>query len=143
MTHRFTVGGHKGYITVGLYEDGRPGELFLAVSKEGSTVRGLLDSLGVSVSLGLQYGVPLAVYIERFQLSRFEPAGWSSHPELGYAHSLVDYVFRWLELRFGPAPDEADSATAVHSWSEGDTCRRCGGVLSVSRNTCPDCGVAL
>jgi ribonucleoside-diphosphate reductase alpha chain len=100
LTHHFSVGGQEGYVTVGLYEDGLPGELFIRMAKEGSTVSGLMDSFATAVSLALQYGVPLQVLCDKFSHTRFEPSGWSGNPKIGYAKSLTDYLFRWLELRF-------------------------------------------
>jgi ribonucleoside-diphosphate reductase alpha chain len=100
LTHHFSVGGQEGYVTIGLYEDGLPGELFIRMSKEGSTVSGLMDSFATAVSLALQYGVPLQVLCDKFSHTRFEPSGWSGNPKIGYAKSLMDYLFRWLELRF-------------------------------------------
>ena len=100
LTHHFSVGGQEGYVTVGLYEDGLPGELFIRMAKEGSTVSGLMDSFATAVSLALQYGVPLRVLCEKFSHMRFEPSGWSGNPKIGYAKSLMDYLFRWIELRF-------------------------------------------
>ena len=100
LTHHFSVGGQEGYVTIGLYEDGLPGEMFIRMSKEGSTVSGLMDSFATAVSLALQYGVPLQVLCSKFSHTRFEPNGWSGNPQIGYAKSLMDYLFRWLELRF-------------------------------------------
>src|SRR6516225_11906198 len=100
LTHHFSVGGQEGYVTVGLYEDGLPGELFIRMAKEGSTVSGLMDSFATAVSLALQYGVPLEILCDKFSHTRFEPSGWSGNPKIGYAKSLMDYLFRWLELRF-------------------------------------------
>ena len=100
LTHHFSVGGQEGYVTVGLYEDGLPGELFIRMAKEGSTVSGLMDSFATAVSLALQYGVPLQILCDKFSHTRFEPSGWSGNPKIGYAKSLTDYLFRWLELRF-------------------------------------------
>jgi ribonucleoside-diphosphate reductase alpha chain len=100
LTHHFSVGGQEGYVTVGRYEDGLPGELFIRMAKEGSTVSGLMDSFATAVSLALQYGVPLRVLCDKFSHTRFEPSGWSGNPKIGYAKSLTDYLFRWLELRF-------------------------------------------
>src|SRR6266404_1980589 len=100
LTHHFSVGGQEGYITVGLYEDGLPGEVFIAMAKEGSTVSGLMDAFATAVSLALQYGVPVRVLCEKFSHMRFEPSGWSGNPKIGYAKSLMDYLFRWIELRF-------------------------------------------
>jgi ribonucleoside-diphosphate reductase alpha chain len=100
VTHKFNIGGHEGYIIVGLYPDGEPGEIFIKMAKEGSTVSGLMDSFALAVSIALQHGVPLKLYCEKFAHTRFEPSGWSSHPEIGYAKSIMDYIFRWLHLRF-------------------------------------------
>ena len=100
ITHKFNVGGHEGYITVGLYPDGEPGELFITMAKEGSTVSGLMDSFALAVSIALQHGVPLKLFCEKFSHTRFEPSGWSHNPEIGFAKSIMDYIFRWLQLRF-------------------------------------------
>jgi len=100
VTHKFNIGGHEGYIIVGLYPDGEPGEIFIKMAKEGSTVSGLMDSFALAVSIALQHGVPLKLFCEKFAHTRFEPSGWSSHPEIGYAKSIMDYIFRWLHLRF-------------------------------------------
>jgi len=100
ITHKFNIGGHEGYLTVGLYKDGMPGEIFITMAKEGSTVSGLMDSFACAVSIGLQHGVPLKLLCEKFAHTRFEPSGWSSNPDIGYAKSIMDYIFRWLQLRF-------------------------------------------
>jgi ribonucleoside-diphosphate reductase alpha chain len=100
ITHKFNVGGHEGYITVGLYRDGSPGELFITMAKEGSTVSGLMDSFACAVSLALQHGVPLKLLCEKFAHTRFEPSGWTNNPDIGFAKSIMDYIFRWLSLRF-------------------------------------------
>jgi len=100
ITHKFKVGDHEGYITVGLYPNGEPGELFVKMAKEGSTVSGLMDSFALAVSLALQHGAPLKVFCEKFAHTRFEPSGWSGNPDIGYAKSIMDYIFRWLQLRF-------------------------------------------
>jgi ribonucleoside-diphosphate reductase alpha chain len=100
ITHKFNVGGHEGYITVGLYRDGSPGELFITIAKEGSTVSGLMDSFACAVSLALQHGVPLKLLCEKFAHTRFEPSGWTNNPDIGFAKSIMDYIFRWLQLRF-------------------------------------------
>ena len=100
ITHKFNIGGHEGYITVGLYPDGSPGELFITMAKEGSTVSGLMDSFALAVSIALQHGVPLKLFCEKFSHTRFEPSGWSHNPEIGFAKSIMDYIFRWLQLRF-------------------------------------------
>ena len=100
LTHRFEVGGHEGYITVGLYEDGTPGEIFVKMAKEGSTVSGLTDSFAIAVSFALQYGVPLDFLVNKFAHMRFEPQGFTRNPEIPIAKSIVDYIFRWLGSRF-------------------------------------------
>jgi len=100
ITHKFNIGGHEGYITVGLYPDGEPGELFIKMAKEGSTVSGLMDSFALAVSIALQHGVPLKMFCEKFAHTRFEPSGWSNNPDIGFAKSIMDYIFRWLQLRF-------------------------------------------
>ncbi|MBI1749886.1 MAG: vitamin B12-dependent ribonucleotide reductase, partial [Acidobacteria bacterium] len=100
VTHKFNIGGHEGYITVGLYPDGEPGELFIKMAKEGSTVSGLMDSFALAVSIAMQHGVPLKMLCEKFAHTRFEPSGWSNNPDIGFAKSIMDYIFRWLQLRF-------------------------------------------
>jgi ribonucleoside-diphosphate reductase alpha chain len=100
VTHKFSVGGHEGYLTVGLYKGGMPGEIFITMAKEGSTVSGLMDSFACATSLALQHGVPLKLMCEKFAHTRFEPSGWSGNQDIGYAKSIMDYIFRWLELRF-------------------------------------------
>jgi ribonucleoside-diphosphate reductase alpha chain len=101
ITHKFEVAGHQGYLTVGLYEDGTPGELFITMAKEGSTVGGIMDAFGTAISMCLQYGVPLSTLIDKFSHSRFEPSGFTKNPEIPFAKSLVDYIFRWMDLMFG------------------------------------------
>ncbi|WP_390512122.1 vitamin B12-dependent ribonucleotide reductase [Schlesneria paludicola] len=108
LTHKFSVGGHEGYITVGLFEDGTPGELFISMAKEGSTIGGLMDVIGTETSMGLQYGVPLEVLVEKFSHSRFEPSGWTQNPDIPNAKSVVDYIFRWLGIQFLPGFREAN-----------------------------------
>jgi ribonucleoside-diphosphate reductase alpha chain len=100
ITHKFSIAGHEGYITVGLYPNHQPGEIFIRMAKEGSTVSGLMDAFATSISLALQHGVPLKVLCEKFAHTRFEPSGWTGNEQIGYAKSLMDYIFRWLNLRF-------------------------------------------
>jgi ribonucleoside-diphosphate reductase alpha chain len=100
VTHKFGLAGHEGYITVGLYPNGSPGEIFIRMAKEGSTVSGLMDSFATAISLALQHGVPLRVLCEKFAHTRFEPSGWTGNPEIGFAKSIMDYIFRWIQLRF-------------------------------------------
>jgi ribonucleoside-diphosphate reductase alpha chain len=100
ITHKFSIGGHEGYITVGLFEDGSPGELFVRMAKEGSVISGLMDSFATAVSIMLQYGVPLKVMVNKFSHSRFEPSGFTNNPDIPHAKSVMDYIFRWLSLKF-------------------------------------------
>jgi len=100
LTHKFSVGGHEGYITVGMYEDGTPGEIFIKMSKEGSTLSGFMDGFALSVSIGLQYGVPLKALVDKFINTRFEPSGYTGHKSIPYAKSVLDYIGRWLGGRF-------------------------------------------
>ncbi len=125
VTHKFAIAGHEGYITVGLYPNGYPGEIFIRMAKEGSTVSGLMDSFATAISISLQHGVPLRVLCEKFAHTRFEPSGWTGNPEIGFAKSIMDYIFRWIQIRFlsghqldlfanmGPAAGEAAPAEAV------------------------------
>jgi ribonucleoside-diphosphate reductase alpha chain len=121
ITHKFSLNGHEGYITVGLYKDGRPGELFITMAKEGSTIGGLMDVLGTVISMCLQYGVPLEVLVNKFAHSRFEPSGWTGNPDIPMAKSIVDYIFRWLGIQFIPGyreqntPKRDDKAGAVEA----------------------------
>jgi ribonucleoside-diphosphate reductase alpha chain len=107
ITHKFDISGHEGYITVGLYPDGQPGEIFLKMAKEGSTISGLMDSFATTVSVALQYGVPLHDLVHKFAHVRFEPSGFTSNPEIPIAKSIIDYIFRWLGSRFLPPEDRA------------------------------------
>ena len=100
FTHKFSIGGHEGYLTVGLYPDGSPGEIFVRMAKEGSVIAGLMDSFATAISLALQHGVPLHVLIEKFKGTRFEPSGFTGNQEIPIATSIMDYLFRWLSLRF-------------------------------------------
>jgi len=109
ITHKFDVGGHEGYLTVGLYEDGTPGELFITMAKEGSTVGGLMDAFGTCISMALQYGVPLGTLVDKFSHSRFEPAGMTTNRDIPFAKSLIDYISRWLGMTFLPGYREANA----------------------------------
>ncbi len=100
ITHKFSVGGHEGYLTVGKYEDGTPGEIFIKMAKEGSTLSGIMDAFALSVSIALQYGVPLRALVDKFVNSRFEPSGYTGNPEIRYAKSIVDYIGRWVGGKF-------------------------------------------
>jgi ribonucleoside-diphosphate reductase alpha chain len=166
LTHHFKVGQHEGYITVGLYENGTPGEVFIKMAKEGSTVSGLMDTIATSVSLGLQHGVPLKVFCTKFAHMRFEPSGWTGNEEMGFATSLMDYIFRWLEMRFlkgqqlsmfnfgSPAPSivpsvvepeaakEHVSITDLLDFGDAPSCGFCGSIMmrNGSCHKCPSCG---
>ena len=109
LTHKFNIAGHEGYVTVGLYDDGMPGELFITMAKEGSTIGGLMDSLGTATSVALQYGVPLESLVRKFTHQRFEPAGMTTNRDIPFARSLVDYIFRWLGIEFLPGFREANT----------------------------------
>jgi len=155
IVHHFNVGGYEGYLTIGFYEDGGPGEIFITTAKEGSTVSGLMDCFATAVSLALQYGVPLKVLCDKFSHTRFEPSGWSGNPEIGYAKSFMDYIFRWLRNRFlppnSPSPTGAEGevkalapASLSGDGSGGDqadapACTECGAIMTRS-GSCYRCG---
>ncbi len=107
VTHKFSVEGQEGYVTVGLYEDGTPGELFITMAKEGSTLSGVMDAFATAVSLTLQYGVPLQFLVNKFSHVRFEPAGWTNNPQIPYAKSIIDYIFRWMASKFLDLEEQA------------------------------------
>ena len=113
LTHKFSLGGHEGFVTVGLYEDGKPGEIFLLMAKEGSTISGLMDSFAQAVSVALQYGVPLQILVDKFTHSRFEPSGFTNNPEIPMAKSVMDYIFRWLASKF-LSPEAQQVAGVIH-----------------------------
>jgi ribonucleoside-diphosphate reductase alpha chain len=100
ITHKFDIQGHEGYITVGLFEDGQPGEIFLVMAKEGSTISGFADAFAQAISYALQYGVPLQALVDKFSHVRFEPSGMTRNPEIRFAKSIVDYIFRWMASKF-------------------------------------------
>jgi ribonucleoside-diphosphate reductase alpha chain len=112
ITHKFSIAGHEGYITVGMYEDGTPGEIFITMSKEGSTISGLMDSFATAISLALQYGVPLKVLADKFSHARYEPSGFTTNKDVPIAKSITDYIFRWLGLKF--LPEEERPQTTNH-----------------------------
>jgi len=115
ITHKFSIAQHEGYLTVGLYENGQPGEIFITMAKEGSTVSGLMDSFATAVSLALQYGVPLKVLCDKFSHTRFEPSGWTHNPDIRQAKSVMDYIFRWLALKFLPRDAQPQEDASVQS----------------------------
>ena len=117
ITHKFNIAGHDGYITVGLYDDGTPGEIFINMSKEGSAVSGLMDAFARAISYALQYGVPLEVLVDKFAHTRFEPAGFTGNQQIPYAKSITDYIFRWLALKF-LSPEKRAQAGVVSTESE-------------------------
>lgn len=151
VVHHFSVGGHEGYVMVGLYEEGQPGEIFIRMAKAGSTIAGLMDSFGIAISMALQYGVPLKVLCDKFSHTRFEPSGWSTVQEIGYAKSLMDYLFRWLALRFLPATSPPDTGAGTSNTgpapaflegaSDGDApaCKECGSIMT-RNGSCYRCG---
>jgi len=169
ITHKFSIGGHEGYITVGLYEDGVPGEIFITMSKEGSTISGLMDAFATSVSMALQYGVPLRVLVEKFSHMRFEPSGFTGNKDIPLAKSILDYIFRWLGKKFIPAeempgagedqmestlsslsPTKISSAPSrekaerevFQTQSDAPPCHQCGSIMirSGSCYKCRNCG---
>ena len=147
ITKKFSVAGHEGYVTVGMYEDGTPGELFIVMSKEGSTISGLMDGFATAVSLALQYGVPLHVLVNKFAHTRFEPAGFTGDKNLPMAKSILDYIFRWLALKFLPAEDRpvtqaAPTLTNGDMQADAPACATCGAIMvrAGSCYKCPNCG---
>jgi len=159
LTHKFSIGGHEGYITVGMYEDGTPGEVFISMAKEGSTISGLMDSFATSISYALQYGVPLKFFVDKFSHVRFEPSGWTGNPQVPYAKSIMDYIFRWLGAKFlGPeyAVTEAGNAQVLRPTepepqqtlafspvvSDAPMCSECGGFMTRNGSCykCENCG---
>ena len=128
LTHRFNVAGHEGYLTVGLYQNGSPGELFITMSKEGSTIGGLMDCLGTAISVALQYGVPIESLVKKFEHQRFEPMGMTTSADIPFAKSLVDYIFRWIGMEFIPGYREANAPKRTRSTGHDKTERLVGGV---------------
>jgi ribonucleoside-diphosphate reductase alpha chain len=109
ITHKFSIAGHEGYITAGKYEDGSVGEIFLTdIGKEGSTLRGMMNAFATAISIGLQYGVPLEVFVRKFSYMRFDPEGITNNPEIPFAKSMPDYLMRWLASRFIDDADELE-----------------------------------
>ncbi len=161
IVHHFSVGGHEGYLMVGLYEDGQPGEIFIRMAKAGSTIAGLMDSFAIAVSMALQYGVSLKILCDKFSHTRFEPSGWSGNPRIGYAKSLMDYLFRYMALKFLPqgsslscaeseirildaTPARVPESLSRNNGSNGDApaCKGCGAIMTSSGSgyRCENCG---
>jgi ribonucleoside-diphosphate reductase alpha chain len=165
LTHKFSIADHEGYVTVGLYENGMPGEIFVRMAKEGSTISGLMDSFATAISLALQHGVPLKLLVDKFSHTRFEPSGWTGNPEISRASSIMDYLFRWLGTKFLPtrppeqlelsveeptAPVPAVSSAASSSangktWAQetdAPACHECGTIMvrSGACYKCSNCG---
>lgn len=128
LTHKFNIAGHEGYLTVGLYDDGAPGELFITMAKEGSTIGGLMDSLGTATSVSLQYGVPIESLVKKFTHQRFEPAGMTTNRDIPFAKSLVDYIFRWMGMQFIPGYREANAPNRGEAIEEAKASTMRGGV---------------
>jgi ribonucleoside-diphosphate reductase alpha chain len=156
VTHKFSIGGHEGYITVGLYDDGTPGELFITMAKEGSTISGLVDGFATAISFALQYGVPLKFLVDKFSHVRFEPGGWTGNPHVPYAKSILDYIFRWMGARFlGPEyavseagetsklrptePDPQPSLPFAPVADDAPLCSECGSIMT-RNGSCYKCG---
>ncbi len=160
ITHKFSINDHEGYITVGLYEDGQPGEIFLVMAKEGSTISGLMDAFATAVSISLQYGVPLQALVNKFSHMRFEPSGFTKNPEIPIAKSIIDYIFRWLASKFmnqeskhaagvilrdePPAPEpvvagQAGEAKVTFLYQQdAPSCSDCGSIM-VRNGSCYKC----
>ncbi len=163
LTHHFSIAGHEGYLTVGFYPNGQPGEVFIRMAKEGSTIAGLMECFGTVVSVSLQHGVPLKVLCNKLSHTRFEPSGWTGNQELGYAKSIMDYLFRWMELRvlsgkqlplFVATADGGESAGSESNQASADLsqlmsdsqvvgdaplCTICGSLM-VPNGSCFKCG---
>ncbi|HUI77240.1 MAG TPA: hypothetical protein VLY24_04975, partial [Bryobacteraceae bacterium] len=156
VTHKFSIGGHEGYITVGLYPEGTPGEIFITMAKEGSTISGLMDTLATAISFNLQYGVPLKFLVDKFAHVRFEPSGWTGNQTIPYAKSIIDYIFRWLGAKFlGPEyatteagettnlrPTEVDPQQALPftaAVTDAPLCAECGSIMT-RNGSCYKCG---
>jgi len=162
ITHHFAFGGHEGYLTVGFYPNGEPGEIFIRMAKAGSTIAGLMECFGTVVSVSLQHGVPLKVLCDKLSHTRFEPSGWTGNAEIGYAKSIMDYLFRFMELRFLSGkqlslfgkgngensacreltPGPVDGSQFLYHIDDSPPCVACGGLMKPSGTcyTCINCG---
>jgi ribonucleoside-diphosphate reductase alpha chain len=159
ITHKFSIGGHEGYITAGLYDDGQPGEIFITMAKEGSTISGLMDGFATAISFALQYGVPLKFLVDKFSHVRFEPSGWTGNQQIPYAKSILDYIFRWMGAKFlGPEytvteagetpklrptePEPQQSLPFGPVVDDAPLCSECGGLMTRNGSCykCENCG---
>ncbi len=163
ITHKFSIAGHEGYITVGMYDNGQPGEIFIRMAKEGSTISGLMDSFATAVSMALQYGVPIKVLVDKFVHVRFEPSGYTNNPDIRFAKSIMDYIFRWMGLKFlgpeyskieaeevaatdleptEPEPQQKLPFRAAAVVEDAPTCSECGSIMTRNGNCykCGNCG---
>jgi ribonucleoside-diphosphate reductase alpha chain len=149
LRHKFDIGGHEGYIHVGLYETGAPGEIFIKMAKEGSTVSGLIDAWGIQTSMSLQYGVPVEQIVDKFSYTSFEPSGWTAEPGIGHARSILDYVARWLEKKFihgavelstAAVPEAVAVEESTDSYDTGLACPSCGNTTQRA-GACATCSV--
>ena len=150
ITHKFSVGGHEGYIIVGMYDEGEPGEVFIKMAKEGSTLSGFMDGLALSISIGLQYGVPLKALVDKLTNTRFEPSGVTENPNIRYSSSVLDYIARWLGGKFLSAEylkptsalNEEEVATQTRKRTsaavDAPSCSTCG-MLMVPNGSCYKC----
>jgi ribonucleoside-diphosphate reductase alpha chain len=150
ITHKFSVGGHEGYITVGMYEDGSPGEIFITMAKQGSTISGLMDSVATGTSIALQYGVPLSILVKKFSHTRFEPAGFTNNKDVPIAKSVIDYIFRWLGHKFLKPEEEAEApvdaaADERNAADLTDTEAELEAAFQMQEDSppCPECGSML
>ena len=160
VTHTFAIGGHEGYITVGLYDDGQPGEVFITMAKAGSTISGLMDGFATAISFSLQYGVPLKFLVDKFSHVRFEPSGWTGNQQVPYAKSILDYIFRWMGAKFLGAEYAVDNEAGETSklrpteptpqqslnfgpvTEDAPLCSECGGLMTRNGSCykCENCG---
>jgi ribonucleoside-diphosphate reductase alpha chain len=143
ITHKFSIGGHEGYITVGMYDDGAPGEIFITMAKEGSTISGLMDAFATAVSFNLQYGVPFKFLVDKFAHVRFEPSGWTGNQQIPYAKSIMDYIFRWMGAKFlGPeyAVSEAGESMTLRPTETSPQIALPFNVMTTDAPLCSECG---
>jgi ribonucleoside-diphosphate reductase alpha chain len=138
ITHKFDIAGHEGYITVGLFEDGQPGEIFLTMAKEGSTISGFADAFAQAISYALQYGVPLQVLVDKFSHARFEPSGMTKNPEVRFAKSIVDYIFRWMATKFLSQEAQFRAGVNLRDELSGGTDDSPSSAHNSSRSVVPD-----